>query len=252
MKLLFALVLVAVSLQADSRNQVFEDFTIPLPLREGETLVLGIVGGWERWDAPQRIIRRVALRLRERSIGGVHVETVENHKIELAEELVTRAFPDPKKARLVIYGQSLGGSAAVRFSRWLNGRGYPVNTLVVIDSYGKGDETVPPNVKNAVNLYQDESWPINGERFIQAEDPLVTRVLGNYRFTYKNKTVDMENEPGIRRRWMKSHLKMEYDPEVWRLAESYLLQGIPQWTERPFVAAAPSSSTPIATTRRLR
>ena len=98
MRLLCALVLAA-SAFADSRNQVFSDFTTPLPLRPGEILVLGIVGGWERWDAPQRAVRRTALELRDMRLPGVCVETVENHKLELARELVTKAFDFDKSAR---------------------------------------------------------------------------------------------------------------------------------------------------------
>ena len=52
--------LLGLNLQADSRNQVFADFTTPLPLKPQQTLVLGIVGGWERWDNPERITTRIA------------------------------------------------------------------------------------------------------------------------------------------------------------------------------------------------
>jgi len=85
----------AVVLHASSTNQEFSDFTTPLPLKSGDTLILGIVGGWERWDAPQRGVRKTALELRAMNLPGVYVETVENHKLDLAEQLVDRAFPSP-------------------------------------------------------------------------------------------------------------------------------------------------------------
>ena len=80
---------------ADSRNQVVADFTAPLPLPKGSMLVIGVVGGWERWDARRRIVRRIALELREHELPDVWVEGVENHKMQLAEKLVRRAFPGP-------------------------------------------------------------------------------------------------------------------------------------------------------------
>ncbi len=88
---LFIGLILAVGLLADSKHQSFSDFTTPLPMRAGDILVLGIVGGWERWDA-HRAVRRTALELRSLRLPGVWVETVENHRLELAQELIERAF----------------------------------------------------------------------------------------------------------------------------------------------------------------
>src|ERR1041384_7955228 len=117
----------AAYLSGSSKNQEFSDFTTPLPLKPGDALVLGIVGGWERWDAPQRGVRKTALQLREMKLPGVYVETVENHKLNLAEQLVEQAYPhDPKHtARLILYGHSFGGMSAVKLSRQLEARGIP-------------------------------------------------------------------------------------------------------------------------------
>lgn len=76
---------------ADSKNQTFDDFATPLPVQRGETLILGIVGGWERWDHPERSIRRTAIELKRKRHAGVHIETVENHKLFLGEQLIRRA-----------------------------------------------------------------------------------------------------------------------------------------------------------------
>ena len=214
----------ALPLLADSKNQVFADFSTPLPLPRGSTLVLGIVGGWERWDAEQRIIRRIALQVRERQLPGVWVETVENHKMELAEELVRKAFPDPAAADLLMFGQSLGGAAAVRFARRLQELGYPVRRLVIIDSIGRGGRMVPANVAAAVNLYQRDSfWPVRGRKRIIAEDPARTRILGNHRFRYHGRKITMPDETWLRRTFLRGHLRMEYDPEVWSFVERNLL-----------------------------
>ena len=56
--------LVAPAVRADSRNQTFDDFATPLPVKPGDTLVIGIVGGWERWDNPARYIRRTAIAIK--------------------------------------------------------------------------------------------------------------------------------------------------------------------------------------------
>jgi len=225
-KIALALAASIVAVRADSKNQVFGDFTTPLPLPAGNTLVVGVVGGWERWDAPQRIVRRIALKIRDRRLPGVHVETVENHKIELAERLVTEAFPDPAHARIVLYGNSLGGSASVRFARWLGERGYSVRLLALIDSVGPDDVLVPANVQRALNVYQRDSWPVAGEPEIKAADPSRTQILGNFRFRYKGKSIDLETEPWVRRVFTKGHLQLEYDPEVWKLVEDHILAAI--------------------------
>ena len=221
----FCVLLFAASAFADSQNQVFSDFTTPLPLHRGEILVLGIVGGWERWDAPQRAIRRTALQLRDLQLPGIWVETVENHKLNLAQELVTRAFDfdksgqiDPSEsaaAQIVVYGQSLGGRATLRLCRWLQEQGFRVRLAVIVDSWGKDSYRVPSNVAVAANFYQHDFGAVRGTEKITAEDG-DTQILGNWRYSYSGRNVAMPGEPWTRRWFMGSHLKMEYDPEPWR------------------------------------
>jgi hypothetical protein len=247
---LFAALWLAGTLLADSKNQVFSDFTTPLPLKPGDTLVVGIVGGWERWDHPGKIVGRVAAGVREKKLPGVYVETVENHKLYLAEELIRRAFPVPAQARLVLYGQSLGASATVRLTRRLHELGYPVLFAGIVDLIGKNDP-LPPNVRTAINFYQRDSWFINGARKITAENPAVTRILGNYRFFYSDdKPVNWPpEETTLRKVWLKGHLKMEYDPEVIALLRAHVLTAIPQWTGESSAPPVLLSSKPPATSR---
>jgi hypothetical protein len=228
--------LLASNLFADSKNQVFSDFTIPLPIKPGDTLVLGIVGGWERWDAPQRCIRRVALSMRQMQLPGVWIETVENHKLFLAEELVQKAFDfdrsgkleagEKASARVIVYGQSLGGSATLRFCRWLNDIGIHVELALVVDSYGHDPYTVPPNVAVAVNLYQRDVGFILGAPKIVAQGPERTKILGNWQYHYTGKRISMPGEPWIRRYFMGSHLKMEYDPVPWERVTGLLVSAL--------------------------
>lgn len=235
--------LACLPLAADSKNQVFSDFTTPLPLQRGDVLVLGIVGGWERWDA-ERIVRRAALKVREQEWQGVYAETVENHKMELAWELLERALDwngngqldedERKGARLIVYGQSLGGSAAMRFARDLKERDIPVLLVVIVDSYGSGDRVVPSNVTAALNIYQRDHLVIRGERKFSAEDPSRTKILGNRRFYYRGKgsrelgSERYRSEAWHRRVFLGSHLKIEYDEEVNELLQKTILSHIPE------------------------
>jgi hypothetical protein len=224
---LLAALLTGVPSAADSRSQTFEDFTIPMPLSAGEFLIIGFVGGWERWDNETRCVRRLALRLRDLRLPGVHVETVENHKRHLAMQLVERAFPSgAADARLVLYGQSMGGAAVVLFARELHARGIPVKFAAVIDSFGRNDRFIPPNVAAAVNFFQRDGWPVRGEKEIRAEDPGRTRILGNFQYSYKRADVDISYEPPSRRRFSRAHAQMEYDPVVWARVERLLVEAV--------------------------
>lgn len=227
---------------ASSKYQEFSDFTTPLPLKKGDVLVLGIVGGWERWDR-ERIVRSIALDVRGKHYEGVYAETVENHRMELARELLLKAFDangdgaleaeEKAGARIVLYGQSLGGSAAVRYARELGEEGIPVMLLVSIDSYGHGASLVSPNVSAALNIYQRDHLFIKGEGDFAAEDPARTRILGNHRLYYRGIGVedlgvqDYADEPWIRRVFIGSHLKIEYDRRVRNMVREAVLNAIP-------------------------
>src|SRR5678816_2709943 len=132
---------------ATCRGQSFADFAAPLPLAPGSTLVIGFLGGWERWDDPDRGVRKLAIELR--GTRGLYAETVSNHQRRLALQLIQAAFdwnrnghldPDERAgARIILYGQSLGGAAAVRLARELQGLDIPVLLTVQIDSVGRND-----------------------------------------------------------------------------------------------------------------
>lgn len=214
---------------ASSVNQEFSDFTTPLPLQAGDTLILGIVGGWERWDAPQRGVRKTALQLRDMKLPGVYVETVENHKLNLAGELVDKAFPrDPiHSARIIIYGHSLGGMTAIGFARTLDGKGIPVLALVLVDAIGH-NQPVPPNVRVAANFFQRDSCPVCGASHIKAEDPARTRMIGNFQWKYAHKYVDIHTEPWVRRFFVRGHEKMEFDPDMWTAVKKIKVDAVPK------------------------
>lgn len=213
--------------------QRYQDFTTPTPLKEGETLIIGFMGGRESWDNEKRGVRKLALRLRAKKMPGVHVETVENKKRWVALEFVRAAFDrdrdgrldgrERSSARLIVYGQSFGGAAVVKLARQLEGMGVPVLLTVQVDSVGRGDKVIPSNVRRAANLYQRDGLIIKGEREIRAEDPAKTMIAGNFKFDYDGKEVDLSEVSWLKRLFQAAHTKMDHDPEVWALVERLVL-----------------------------
>jgi pimeloyl-ACP methyl ester carboxylesterase len=221
---------------ATCRGQSFADFAAPLPLTPGSTLVIGFLGGWERWDDPDRSVRKLAIELR--GMRGVYAETMSNHQHRLALALIQAAFdwnrnghldPDERAgARIILYGQSLGGAAAVRLARELQGLDIPVLLTVQIDSVGRNDAVIPANVAAAANLFQHDGPPIMGRSRIRAEDPSRTRILGNFQYRYWFKNVDMSSAKWARKHLGGAHARMELDPKVWAQVGLLIRQAIPQ------------------------
>ena len=222
---------------ATARGQRQQDFTTPTPLAEGHLLVVGFMGGRESWDNHRRGVRKLALKLRAMGLPGVHVETVENKKRRLAVELIRRAFDRDRdgrldereraSARVVVYGQSFGGAAVVKLARQLREIGVPVLLTVQIDSVGRGDKMIPSNVRRAANLFQRDGLIIKGEREIRAEDPTKTTIIGNFKFDYDGKKVDLSEVSWLKRLFQAAHTKMDHDPEVWALVERLILGAVP-------------------------
>ncbi len=242
-RLLFYILLSVLPAWAESHKQNFSDFTTPLPLKPGDTLVIGILGGWEPWDRPYRLVRRICLHLREAGLPNTYIETIENHRLELGRELILKAFDrdddgklsDAERgaARIIVYGQSMGAASSIELCRWLKKQGMPVMLNVQIDSVGLRDGKVPSNVQSAANLYQRDIGPIRGRAKIKAENRKQTVILGNWRYRYPFwKYVNTEEETPLRRTLMIPHLKMEFDPEVWQRVESLIRLSI--FSSAPF------------------
>jgi len=216
--------------------QRWEDFTTPAPLKSGDTLIIGFMGGRDRWDNSTRAVRKLALSLRDKKLPGVYVETVENRKRDLALRLVERAFDadgdgalgeaERSAARVILYGHSFGGAAVVKFARQLEAQGIPVILAVQVDSVGRGDAVIPPNVARAANLYQRDGWFIRGEAEIRAADPARTKILGNFLYDYSRREIDLSAEPWHKKIFREAHAKMEHDPEVWSRVEELILEAM--------------------------
>jgi len=229
-------------------KQTFDSFSTPTPLPEGGVLVIGFLGGWEEWNDAHRGVRKFALRLRAKSLPGVYVETVENHRRELAIELVKKALDrnrdgkldddERKSARVILFGQSFGGAAVNKCSRELEALGVPVLLSVQVDSVGRGDGLVPGNVRRAVNFYQkNDPFFIRGEDDFRAADAQKTEILGNFRWNYSGKKVDLCDGRWYQKILRNPHVKMEQDPELWNAVEAYLLREVQALREHDRAAA---------------
>jgi hypothetical protein len=213
--------------------QQMDDFTTPLPLPQGHTLIIGFPGGREKWDS-NTAVRRLALKLREMRMGTVHVETIENTRRATALTLVRQALDrdrngalreeEKRSASLILYGHSFGGAAVVKFAKQLDALGVPVRLTVQIDSVGWGDAEIPPNVRRAANLYQRNGWIIQGEAPLRAEDPAKTEILGNWEFDYSEKKIDITHVGFFKKVFRYAHTRMEYDPRVWQKVEELILE----------------------------
>lgn len=209
--------------------------TTPLPLRRGDTLVVGFLGAWEHWDDENRSVRKLALKLRDKSIPGVYVETLANYRRKVALNLIRKALDangdgsidrtERSSVRIILYGQSLGGLAVVKLARELEAMQVPVQLTVQIDSVGLTDEMIPPNVLAAANLYQDGRLSFRGQAIIRAADPKRTSILENTRFDYARPS-PVQPETWARRRLGGWHARMEADPAVWIHVERLILDNL--------------------------
>ena len=213
--------------------QSYVHFSTPTPLRDQETLILGFMGGRDSWHNTEVGVGWMAQRLRDHHLPGVHVETVENRKRDLAVRLVRESLDlngdgrlqnvERSNARIIIYGQSFGGAAVVKFARQLYALRIPVLLTVQVDSVGLNDSAIPPNVLRAANLYQDNGWLMRGEAPIQAQGPDRTEILGNFRFDYDGSNIDLSHLPWYKTLGRVAHARMDRDPAVWRKVEELIL-----------------------------
>ena len=204
------------------------DVEIPSPVPEDSCLVIGFLGGRDVWNDSSKGVRQLALELRAE---GLLAETFENRRRSVALEVVRDALDRNgdgaidvqetrpiRNVRLVVYGQSFGGAAVVKFARELNELGVPIELTVQIDSVGRDDALIPANVRSAANLYQTDGWFLEGEHPIRAEDPEATHILGNWRFDYSEppgSEISLDGVPWWKLAFRIPHARMDRDPEVW-------------------------------------
>ena len=194
------------------------------------------MGGRQPWNNDKLSVRQLALHLRDRAMPGVRVETLENARRPLAVQLIRKALDrdgdrtlsagERKSARIILYGLSFGGAAVAKLSWELDAMGIPVLLTVQVDSVGVGDASIPPNVRRAANFYQPNGWFIKGEPEIRAEDPARTEIIGNFKYDYSNKDVDISHVHWFRKLFRVAHAKMSFDPDVWAEVETLIVNEI--------------------------
>ncbi len=57
-------------------------------------------------------------------------------------------------------------------------------------------------------------------------DPQKTAILGNFRFDYRNKKIDLSEVSWFKKVFRTAHTKMDHDPEVWAKVEELILSVI--------------------------
>jgi pimeloyl-ACP methyl ester carboxylesterase len=177
----------------------------------------------------------LATRLRHDYPSGVYVKVFNNRHteeaygkiLELLDTSHGRKLTDDQKrnARIILYGHSWGGSAAIKLARRLGAAGIPVLLTVQVDSVAKfheDDSIIPENVAQAVNFFQPDGR-LHGCPKIVAANPSRTRMLGNFRFDYEASPVDCYGKyPWWDRYLSKPHTEIECDPQVWNRVESLI------------------------------
>jgi hypothetical protein len=205
-------------------------------------VVVGFLGGRDAWDDGEKGVRQVALRLRDPA-RRLYAETFENKSRDVAEAFVNEAFLESDRSTLIVYGQSFGGAATVKFARQLEKEGRPIRLNLQIDSVGRDDGEIPANVQYAANLYQANGRFIKGENPIRAADPARTRVLGNWRFDYDHppgSDISIDDLPWWKTIFRAAHAKMDRDGRVWNLVDKLIRAGCRGDDLEQFVSELPS------------
>ena len=197
-------------------------------------IVIGFLGGFANRGDINHPEVWFAKYLRERYSSAVYAEVFSNHQAEAALHDVfslldtdcdgTLTESEKQNARIILYGHSWGASETVAFARQLGKRDVPVLLTVQIDIIAKPGQKpieIPSNVKQAVNFYQSAGL-LHGHARIVATDPVRTKIIGNFRMTYRNHSVDCGNFPWFARTFNKPHHEIENDSRVWEQVNSLI------------------------------
>lgn len=206
---------------------------------QAPVIVMGFVGGFVGHGNLVHSPVQLAARLRNQHPSGVYVRVLENHRREEAHREIlklldtdhdgTLSAGEKERARIILYGMSWGGSETVALAKELDKEHIPVELTVQVDSvakYGENDQVIPANVSEAANFYQPNGL-IHGQSKIRAADEARTRILGNFRFNYKEKSVRCEKYPWYDKVFVKYHTEIECDPAVWSQVEALIGSKLP-------------------------
>jgi pimeloyl-ACP methyl ester carboxylesterase len=210
---------------------------MPLPAVDSplhKVIVVGFVGGFVRHDDARHAEVQFAARLRSRYASAVDVRVFGNHSGQEALHYVLHLLDtnrdgvlnasERRRAQVIIFGHSWGGTETVLLARALQQQRIPVLLTIQVDSIGKpgqGNIAIPANVAHAVNFYQSNGL-LHGRSKIVAVDPERTNIIGNFHMTYTDHPINCDNFPWYSRVFTKPHLEIENDPRVWAEAASLI------------------------------
>jgi pimeloyl-ACP methyl ester carboxylesterase len=210
--------------------------TAVVPSENPSNIVVGFVGGFVDHNNPHHGPVQLAQHFRQTLPKGTYVRVFENRHRRVAYKAVMQLLdvnhdgvlsPEERdRARIVIFGHSWGGAAAVLLARDLRRQSVPVLLTVQVDSVAKlwqNDSVIPDNVAEAVNFYQTEGI-IHGRRQIAAADPAKTEILGNYLLDYKKHPIACPQASLWDRILTPGHMQSECDPQVLSQIESMVEQ----------------------------
>lgn len=214
-------------------------------------VLVGFVGGFVRHTNPHHGPVMVAKKIHQFAPQGSHIQVYENrhrktayrdilHLLDTNRDGILSA-EEKSKARIILFGQSWGGSAVVTLARELDRIDIPVMLTVQVDSIAKPwqqHDVIPENVAAAVNFYQPHGL-LHGLQLIRAADDSKTQILGNYRFDYKENPVKCDGMSWIDRALTPDHMQSECDPHLWGQVETLVRERLEPESEKLALVPAP-------------
>jgi hypothetical protein len=202
------------------------------PVSSTSNIVVGFVGGFVSHDNPHHGPVKFVKQLRPTVPQGTYVRVFENRHRKQAYTAILHLLdadhdgilsPEEKSsARIILFGQSWGASAAVLLARDLGRKNIPVLLTVQVDSVAKAwqnDSIIPDNVAQAINFYQPHGI-IHGQPQIVAADASKTQILGNYLIDYKITPIECPDAAWAYRFFTPGHMQSECDPHLWSQIEA--------------------------------
>jgi len=201
-------------------------------LQSPSYILIGFVGGFVRHTNAHHGPVFLAEHIRRSAPKNAYVQVFENRHRRAAYRSIVQlidkdhngslSVEEKSSARIILFGQSWGGSAVVVLARELDRSGIPVLLTVQVDSVAKPwqhDGVIPDNVAEAVNFYQPHGI-LHGRPVIRAADDSKTQILGNYRLDYQRNPISCEGMSWLDRKITPDHMQSECDPHLWNQVET--------------------------------
>ena len=213
--------------------------SLPYDQAGAPLIVIGFVGGFVRHDEPHHPEVQLIQELRQEYPKNIFFDVFENRKVDQAYNTILTILgtkegdvssnDQKRRARILLFGHSWGGSAVVTLCRKLQRDGIPVILTIQIDSVAKpfqNDWLIPANVLEAVNFYQTHGL-IHGRRRIAPADPAHTTILGNFRWEYKGEPAECHGFSWRGRLLSRGHTQIECDHKLWLQVRTLLSRRLP-------------------------